>query len=92
MNSDAVRVLAKVAPLKFSMEAAMTRDKVNEVPKLHKVTMKQLIVDLRKLENATQDTVSNQKVLNLEVDEVPIKCKEAQSHFSMFSGILHSLG
>ena len=92
MNSDAVRVLAKVASLKFSMEAALTRDKVKEVPKVHRLKMKQLIVDLRKLENAAQDTVSNQKVLNLEMDEVPIKRKEAQSHFSVFSGILNSLG
>ena len=92
MNSDAVRVLAKVAPLKFSMEAAMKRDKVNQVPKVHRKKMKQLIGELRKLETAAQDTVSNQKVLNLDMDEVPIKCKEAQSHFNLFSGILNSLG
>ena len=92
MNSDAVRVLANVAPLKFSMEAAMTRDQVNQVPKVHRVKMKQLIMDLRKLENAAQDTVSNQKVLNLDMEEVQNKCKDAQSHFSVFSGILNTLG
>ena len=70
----------------------MTRDKVNQVPKVHRLKMKQLNVDLRKLENAAQDTISSQKVLNLDMDEVPIKCKEAQSHFNLFSGILNSLG
>ena len=92
MNSDAVRVLAKVAPLKFSMEAALKRDKVSEVPKTHRKKMKELIGELRKLETAAQDTVSNQKVLKVEMDEVPKTCKGAQSHFSMFSGILNSLG
>ena len=84
MNSDVVRVLAKVAPLKFSMEAAMKRDKVSQVPKVHRKKMKQLIGELRKLETAAQDTVSNQKVLKLEMDEVPKTCKEAQSHWAVF--------
>ena len=70
----------------------MKRDKVNQVPKVHRKKMEQLIVELRKLENAAQDTVSNQKVLKVEMDEVPKTCKEAQSHFSMCSGILNSLG
>ena len=45
MSSDAVLALFKVAPLEFSVEAALKRGKIKHVPRFHKEKMKTLIGD-----------------------------------------------
>ena len=91
-RSDAIKVLAKIAPLKWGMESAMANKKIGDIPKVHKVKMKSLIIDLKKLEEAAQDTLSNQSPLKIGMNEVSEKCLQAQNHLSLFTSMLNSLG
>ncbi len=92
MHNNAIKVLAKVSPLVFGMEAAMLRDKVKDIPKVHRSTMKSLLRELKKMEGQAQDTVSNQAVLSLQLTEVAEKTTAAQNHLSLFTGMLNSFG
>ena len=91
-QADAIKVLTKTAALKFGMESAMANKKVGGIPHVHKVKMKSFIADLKKFEEAAQDTVSNQRPLKMEMSAVSEKCLEAQHHLSLFTGMLNSLG
>ena len=92
MNTDAVKVLAKVAPLKFSIESALDRKNVNQIPKIHILKMKSLLAEIKKLEVAAQATVSQQSILKVPLGEVMAKCFEAQNHVTLFVRMLSSLG
>jgi hypothetical protein len=70
----------------------MANKKIGNIPKVHKVKMKSLITDLKKLEEAAQDTLSNQSPLKIGMNEVSEKCLQAQNHLSLFTGMLTSLG
>ena len=91
MNTEAVKVLAKVAPLKFSIETALDNERVRLIPKAHRVKMKLLLKDIKALEVAGQATVSQQKVLKVTLSEVMDKCSEAQNHVTMFNNMLTTL-
>ena len=91
MNTEAVKVLAKVAPLKFSIETALDRESVKLIPKTHRVKMKLLLKEIKALEVADQATVSQQKVLTVTLSEVMEKCVEAQNHVTMFVNMLNTL-
>ena len=86
-----MKVLAKVAPLKFSIESALDRKNVNQIPKVHILKMKSLLAEIKKLEVAAQATVSQQKVLTVTLSEVMEKCTEAQNHVTMFVNMLNTL-
>ena len=86
-----MKVLAKVAPLKFSIESALARDNVKLIPKIHRVKMKHLPKEIKELEVAGQATVSQQTVLKVSLNEVMEKCSEAQNHVTMFVNMLNTL-
>ena len=92
MNTDAVKVLAKTAPLKFSIESVLARGNVNQIPKIHRKKMKSLLAEIKKLEVAAQATVSQQSLLKVDMSEVMTKCLEAQNHVTLFVSMLNSLG
>ena len=91
MNTEAVKVLAKVAPLKFSIETVLEREHVKLIPKTHRLKMKLLLKEIKSLEVAAQATVSQQKVLTVTLSEVLAKCTEAQNHVTMFANMLNTL-
>ena len=92
MNADAVKIIAKVCPLKFKMESALANDNVNLVPKHHRVKMKHLLKEINGLEVAAQATISKQHVLTcLSLGEVMEKCSEVQKHVGMVVCMLNSL-
>jgi len=91
MQSDAVKVLAKVSPLVFGMESAMNHKCVKMIPKPHRDKMKSLINDIKGLESAAQNTVSHQALLDVQMATVGEKAVAAQSHLSLFTGMLNSL-
>ena len=84
-------MLAKVAPLKFSIETALDREGVKLIPKTHRVKMKHLLKEIKSIEVAAQATVSQQKVLTVSLSEVMEKCVEAQNHVTMFVNMLNTL-
>ena len=92
MSSESVKVLAKVAPLKFGMEAAMLHKKICEIPKVHKTKMKSFLAELKAFEQAAQETVSNQALLKLEMSDVSERCLQVQNHLSLVNGMLNSMG
>ena len=91
MQSMAVKVLAKTSPLRFGMEAALARDKIVQIPKVHRQKLKSLLAGIQKLEAQAQDTVSNQALLNLQMLDVTTITTEAQNHLSLVVGMLNSL-
>ena len=92
MSADAVKILAKVCPLKFKIESALARDNVKLVPKQHRVKMKHLLQEINDLEVAAQATISKQHVLKcLSLGEVMEKCSEAQKHVGMVVCMRNSL-
>ena len=91
MNTEAVKVLAKVAPLKFSIETALERKRVKLIPKTHRAKMKLFLTEIKALELSAQATVSQQKVLTVTLSDVMEKCTAAQNHVTMFVNIINTL-
>ena len=91
MYTEAVKVLAKVARLKFSIETALERESVKLIPKTQRAKMKLFLKEIKALEWSAQATASQQKVLTVTLTEVMEKCTEAQNRVAMLVKMLNTL-
>ena len=90
MQSDAVKILAKVSPAVFAMRAALKNKKIRMVPECHVTKLKEHLGELVGFEAQAQKTVSQQAVLGTSLSSVADACSGASTHSAMVQGMLAS--
>ena len=91
MQGDAVRILAKVSPILFSMQVSLRHKKLKLLPQAHVDKQHSCISELGEMEKAAQKTVSRQATLLLTMADVADKCSTASQHNNLMSKLLASL-
>ena len=91
MQGDAVRILAKVSPILFSMQVVLRHKKLKFLPQSHVDKQHSCISELGEMEKAAQKTVSRQDTLLLTMADVADKCSTASQHNNLMSKLLASL-
>ena len=90
-QSDAIKIMAKVSPLLFSLSTTLKHKKLSLLPKPLIDKQKTLQSELSVMEKAAQKTMSHQDILSVELTEVAEKCLSATNHNALISGMLNNL-
>ena len=90
IQSDAVKILAKVSPIIFSLKSLQKSKKIGEVLGQH-ITKLDLLTKLQGFEVQAQKCVSQQLLLEVDLATVAAESTSATNHNNMLQAMLASL-
>ena len=90
MQGDAVRILAKVSPIVFSLQALLKHKKLSLLPQPHIDKLKEHLQDMSVIEKGAQKTISHQEVLSFGLADVAERAGASTTFSSMLTGLLAS--
>ncbi len=77
MQGDAVKIMAKVSPIAFSIQSTLKHKKIGLLPEPHIAKIKAALTDLCAMEKCAQKCIEKQQPLELTLREVSDKAQHA---------------